>query len=130
MSPSYSDGARAWISSQVQVVSRPTSPSTVKVQAAGSRFGVGSALSTGQLDPVSYCPGGSLGSRADPPRPRNPRVILMAKLPIATLADRKNTCPARRCAPSETTCPGFGAQRPPSETALEGAVTELARPGP
>src|SRR5262245_35201090 len=63
MSPSYVEGGRAWISSHVQVVACATSPSTVNVQVARSSFGVASAVSTGQLFPVSYCPGGRRGSR-------------------------------------------------------------------
>ena len=41
-----------------------TNPSTRKVHVAVSSLGVASAVSTGQLLPVSYWPGGSLGSRS------------------------------------------------------------------
>src|SRR5713101_459951 len=73
MSPSYGAGGRAWISSQVQDIGRSTRPSTRNDQFAVSILGVTSAVSTGQDLPVSYCPGGSRGSRPAR-RPVNPRV--------------------------------------------------------
>ena len=76
MSPAYVDGGSACISSHVHVVGCSTWPSTVKVHVAGSIFGVASAESTGHCLPVSYCPGGSRGSRSALPRPVKPRVNL------------------------------------------------------
>src|SRR3954451_24865965 len=81
MSPSYDDGGRVWISSQVQVVGVSIRPSIAKVHDAVSSFGVTSAVSTGQLRPVSYWPGGRRGSRSACARPLNPRVNFIARLP-------------------------------------------------
>jgi hypothetical protein len=47
----------------------------VNVHLSVDKFGVASAVRTGQSFPTSYCPGGSLGSRAR--RPLNPRVKVM-----------------------------------------------------
>ena len=63
------------ISAQVQVTGFSTRPSMANVQWSVDSFGVASAVRTGQSLPASYCPGGSLGSRAR--RPLNPRVKVM-----------------------------------------------------
>src|SRR4051794_25503724 len=69
MSPRYSERGSACASSQVQVVGAATRPSTVMLQVSGVMRGVGSAVSTGQSSPTSYCPGGRRGARS----PRGPR---------------------------------------------------------
>src|SRR4051794_16858849 len=74
MSPTYVDSGSSWASSQVNVVGRSTSPSTVSDQRSSSILGVASAVRTGQLRPVSYWPGGSRSARDGDRRPENPRV--------------------------------------------------------
>src|SRR4051795_3601056 len=64
MSPRYSERGSACASSQVQVVGAATRPSTVMLQVSGVMRGVGSAVSTGQSLPTSYCPGGRRGGGA------------------------------------------------------------------
>ena len=54
----------------VHVVGDSTSPSIDIVQSPGAIDGVGSAVSTGQVVPASYWPGGNLGSRARLVKPR------------------------------------------------------------
>src|SRR3954452_15015611 len=61
MSPRYSERGSACASSQVQVVGAATRPSTVMLQDSVVMRGVGSAVSTGQSLPTSYCPGGRRG---------------------------------------------------------------------
>src|SRR3954447_10982108 len=73
IAPRYSDSGSRCASSQVQVVGLATLPSTLMLQVAGSMRGVGSAVSTGQSLPTSYCPGGRRGSRSRR-RPKKPRV--------------------------------------------------------
>src|SRR4051794_26814849 len=73
MAPRYSDGGSRCASSQVQVVGDSTRPSTVMLHVSGAIRGVGSAVSTGQSAPTSYCPGGRRASLCRR-RPRNPRV--------------------------------------------------------
>src|SRR3954453_21544854 len=73
MSPRYSEPGSACASSQVQVVGFATLPSTLMLQVSGAIRGVGSAVSTGQSAPTSYCPGGRRGSRSRR-RPKKPRV--------------------------------------------------------
>src|SRR5207302_7319223 len=68
------EGARAWISSQVQVVGSSTSPLTENFHESVDSLGVASAVSTGQSEPTSYWPGGSRLSRFPWPRPRKPLV--------------------------------------------------------
>ena len=53
----YVEPGSRWISSQVHVVGRSTSPSTEIDQLSGSILGVASAVRTGQPLPVSYWPG-------------------------------------------------------------------------
>src|SRR5689334_10491072 len=77
MSPSYTDGGSACASAQVQVVGVATKPSTVMLQRSGAIRGVTSAVSTGQSEPTSYCPGGNRGSRSLCARPKKPRVPAM-----------------------------------------------------
>src|SRR3954471_24986086 len=72
MSPRYSERGSACASSQVQLVGFATLPSTLMLQVSGAIRGVGSAVSTGQSDPTSYCPGGRRGSRSRR-RPKKPR---------------------------------------------------------
>src|SRR3954451_12954948 len=63
IAPRYSDAGSRCASSQVQLVGLGTLPPTLMLQVAGWIRGVGSAVSTGQSPPTSYCPGGSRGSR-------------------------------------------------------------------
>src|SRR4029079_18102969 len=81
MSPSYPDDGSAWISPHVHVVGVSTSPSIANVHDAVSSFGVTSAVSTGQLWPVSYWPGGRRGSRSACARPLKPLVNFIGHLP-------------------------------------------------
>src|SRR3954451_16381449 len=73
MSPWYSERGSACAWSHVQVVGSATLPSTVMLHVSGAIRGVGSAVSTGQSLPTSYCPGGRRGSRSRR-RPKKPRV--------------------------------------------------------
>src|SRR3954471_8778723 len=73
IAPRYSDCGRACASSQVQELGLATLPSTLMLQVSGTIRGVGSAVSTGQSLPTSYCPGGRRGSRSRR-RPKKPRV--------------------------------------------------------
>src|SRR3954452_14402819 len=73
MSPRYSEGGSRCASSHVHVVGCSTRPWTVLRHVSGEMRGVGSAVSTGQSVPTSYCPGGRRGSRSRR-RPKKPRV--------------------------------------------------------
>src|SRR4051794_14239879 len=91
MSPWKVDGSSAWISSHVQVFSRSTSPSTRNVHVSVASLGVTSAVSTGQLLPVSYWPGGRRSARSGWARPVNPRVIFMRPFwPVPAPSERWN----------------------------------------
>src|SRR3954453_1162022 len=73
MSPGNSGRGTACAWPHVQVVGLATLPSTVILPVSGAIRGVGSAVSTGQSLPTSYCPGGRRGSRSRR-RPKKPRV--------------------------------------------------------
>src|SRR3954447_14840598 len=73
IAPRYSERGSGCASSQVQLVGDSTRPSTVMLHVSGAMRGVGSAVSTGQSVPTSYCPGGRRGSRSRR-RPKKPRV--------------------------------------------------------
>src|SRR5918994_1171825 len=97
MSPVKSDLGSARISSQLHVVGVRTRASTVKDQDSVSRRGVGSAVSTGQLWPASYWPGGRRGSRSSPPRLLKPLVNVATMSPeLVTPATREMQLPPRR----------------------------------
>src|SRR3954463_7834528 len=64
MGPRYSDGGSLCASSHVHEAGLATLPSTLMLQVSGAIRGVGSAVSTGQSLPTSYCPGGRRGSRS------------------------------------------------------------------
>lgn len=88
MAPRYSEPGSAWASSQVHVEGLATLPSTEMLHVSGAMRGVGSAVSTGQSAPTSYCPGGSRGSRSRR-RPKNPRVgvVMASVLPRSAVSD-------------------------------------------
>src|SRR6185312_13094859 len=73
MAPRYSEPGNRCASSQVQLIGLATLPSTLMLHVSGEMRGVGSAVSTGQSAPTSYCPGGRRGSRSRR-RPKKPRV--------------------------------------------------------
>src|SRR5919199_3891624 len=72
MAPRYSEAGSRCASSHVQVVGLATLPSTVMLQVSGAIRGVGSAVSTGQSLPTSYCPGGRRGSGLRRPAEKKP----------------------------------------------------------
>src|SRR5881227_2290656 len=81
MAPRYSDPGSACASSHVHDEGFATLPSTLMLHVSGTMRGVGSAVSTGQSLPTSYCPGGRRGSRSRR-RPKKPRVgVVMSRDP-------------------------------------------------
>src|SRR4051794_27721656 len=91
IAPRYSDAGSLCASSQVQVVGLATLPSTLMLQVSGAIRGVGSAVSTGQSPPTSYCPGGSRGSLAVRRRPRKPRVGPGTSCPLCPALSEHST---------------------------------------
>src|SRR3954464_3043238 len=89
MGPRYSDAGSRCASSHVHETGFATLPSTLMLQVSGAIRGVGSAVSTGQSLPTSYCPGGSRGSRSRR-RPKKPRVGVV----IAAVLPTGRSCPA------------------------------------
>ena len=83
MSPAYVEPGSRWICSQVHSCADSTRPSTRRLQVARSRRGLTSAVSTGNVDPVSYCPGGSRGSRSVADAGRRNGLAMVLSMPSA-----------------------------------------------